>query len=392
LRETVSDLKLRGSWGKTGNNALNGGTLGLYGYIPTLTSVSYNFNNVLAQGYEQRLVSDPNLTWETTTQTDIGLDAEFFNGRLNFSADYYDKRTDGILLTVPVPGAIGLLPNNSNAGVVENKGWEFAIGSRNQVGQFNINASVNASFNNNNVVSLAGTGPYIVGNDIDPRYITGTGYPINAFWGYKTAGLYQTDAAAAADPQFMRPAKAGDVKMVDLNGDGKIDPNDMTNLGQSFPVAMFGGTLNVNYKAFTLNILLQGTSGSNMRIARALGEAGNFEGFTPDIYTNNYWTPEHPDARFARPTKLDLRNQASTDRMLVDASYLRFKNVQLSYQLPSKLLQKARIQSANVYVSGTNLLTFSKLNDWHLDPEASSGWQNYYPQTAVYTLGVNLQF
>jgi hypothetical protein len=123
-----------------------------------------------------------------------------------------------------------------------------------------------------------------------------------------------------------------------------------------------------------------------------LGEAGNYEGFTPDVYTNNYWTPEHTDARFARPTKQDLRNQASTDRMILDASYLRLKNLQLVYQLPPSVLKKVFVERASIYISGTNLLTFSKLNEWHLDPEASSGWQNYYPQVSLYTVGVNLQF
>jgi hypothetical protein len=188
----------------------------------------------------------------------------------------------------------------------------------------------------------------------------------------------------------MRPAKAGDVKVLDRDGDGDIDPEDMTYLGNSFPKYTFGGTFNVTYKAFTLNLLLQGAADVKMRIARALGEAGNYEGFTPDIYTNNYWTPERPDARFARPTKQDLRNQASTDRMLVDASYLRVKNVQLMYRLPASLTRKVFIENASVYVSGTNLLTFSKLNEWNLDPESSSGWQNYYPQTSLYTVGLSL--
>jgi hypothetical protein len=190
----------------------------------------------------------------------------------------------------------------------------------------------------------------------------------------------------------MRTALAGDVKILDLNEDGVITPADMTLLENSFPRYTFGGSINLSYQAFTLNIALQGAADVGMRIARALGEQGNFEGFTPDIYTNNYWTPERPNARFPRPTKQNLRNQASTDRMIIDASYLRFKNIQLSYQLPSELTRRAFLERASVYVSGTNLITFSKLNEWNLDPESSSGWQNYYPQTALYTLGVNLQF
>jgi TonB-linked SusC/RagA family outer membrane protein len=388
ISDVVSDFKIRASHGVAGNNGVD-----LYSYVPTLQSVAYSFNGTVAQGYLQRTANDPNLTWERTAQTDIGADAELFDGRLAFTVDYYNKRTTGDLLSIPIPSVVGLAPGPQNAMTVDNKGWEFIVSSRNRFGDFNLNANVNFAINNNRIVDLAGTSDVVLGNDIDPRYIQGQGYPINAFWGYQTAGLYQTDAEAAADPTFMRPAKAGDVKMVDRNGDGKIDPGDMTYLGNSIPKYTFGGNINAGYKNFQLNIFMQGAAAVKMRIARALGEQGNFEGFTPDIYTNNFWTPEHTDARFARPTKNDLRNQASTDRMLADASYLRVKNVQLVYNIPATLLERARIQRASVTLSATNLFTFSVLyKDWHLDPESSSGWQNYYPQTRMYTLGLNVQF
>ncbi|MEJ1238047.1 TonB-dependent receptor [Chryseolinea sp. T2] len=387
-KNIVSDLKLRGSWGRTGNNT----NVGLYSFYPQLNPVTYVFGSTVVQGYEQQKIADPNITWETATQTDIGLDAEFFEGRFTFTMDYYDKTNRDILLALPVPGALGLQAGTQNAGVVQNKGWEFAVGNNHTWNAFTLRTNLNFALNNNKVVDLAGTGPFITGNDIDPRFIIQEGLPMNGYWGYKTDGLYQTNDEASADPIFMRAAKAGDVRMVDRDGDGDIDPNDMTFLGNSLPKYTYGGSINLGYKAFSLNIMLQGAADYYMRIARALGEQGNYEGFTPDIYTNNYWTPEHTDARFPRPTKQDLRNQASTDRMLVDASYLRVKNIQLSYQIPTALTQKAFIQHASVYVSGTNLLTFSKLNEWHLDPESTSGWQNYYPQTSMYTLGVNLQF
>jgi hypothetical protein len=111
----------------------------------------------------------------------------------------------------------------------------------------------------------------------------------------------------------------------------------------------------------------------------------------PKIYTNNYWTPDNPNAYFARPTKQDLRNQTNNDRLVLDASYLRLKNVQLVYQLPAQLLKKAYLSQASVYMSATNVLTFSKLNDWDIDPESMSGVQNYYPQVALYTFGINIQ-
>lgn len=388
LEEVVSDLKLRGSWGRTGNNT----NVGLYSFYAQMNPVTYSFGGNVVQGYEQQRIADPNITWETATQTDIGLDVELMGGKYTLAVDRYQKANRDILLALPVPGALGLEAGTQNAGVVENRGWEFQVGSNHRWGNISLRTNLNFSVNDNEVLDLAGTGPFITGNDIDPRYIIEEGYPMNAFWGYKTAGLFQTDAEAASYPQFMRPAVAGDVKVLDLNGDGVINPNDMTYLGNSIPKYTYGGTLNVGYKAFSLNITLQGAADFGMRIARALGEAGNYEGFTPAIYTNNYWTPERPNARFARPTKQNLRNQASTDRMIIDASYFRVKNIQLAYELPVELTRRIFVERASVFVSGTNLITFSELNEWDLDPESTSGWQNYYPQTSLYTLGVNLQF
>jgi len=387
LSTTVNEFKIRGSWGKTGNQAVP-----LYSYFSTLNMINYNFNGQLTPGYAQLSLANSELTWETTTQTNIGLDIAFLNNRISFGVDYYDKRTEGILLLLPVPGTLGLLPVSQNAGRVDNKGWEFQAGIRNDFGGFNLDANFNFNINNNKVVDLAGTGPYITGSDIDPRYIIGEGIPIDAFWGYKTDGYFQTDEEAAAYPQFMRPAKAGDVKVLDLNKDGIINGADMAHIGNTFPKYSFGSSINLSYRSFSLNLLFQGAAKTGVRLARALAEQGNYEGFTPSIITGNYWTPENRNARFPRPTKLDLRNQASTDRMVLDGSYLRLKNIQLGYRLPASVAQKISISGINVYLSATNLLTFSKLNDFKLDPESLSGWQNYYPQISLFTFGLNATF
>jgi TonB-linked SusC/RagA family outer membrane protein len=387
IHNTINEFKLRGSWGKTGNQAVD-----LYSYFSTLNLVTYTFNGVPVQGYNQLKMANEDITWETTTQSNIGIDAAFLNNRLTVAVDYYKKKTEGILLVLPVPGTFGLQPTAQTAGRVDNQGWEFVVGTRNSFGNFTLDANVNFSINHNKVVDLAGTGPYITGDDIDPRYITAEGYPIGSFWGYKTAGLFQSEAEIQGYPVFMRPAKPGDVKVLDLNKDGKINADDMTYLGNPFPKYTFGSNLNLSYKSFGLNMFWQGASGVGVRLARALAEQGNFEGFTHKIYTNNYWTPENTNARFPRPTKQDLRNQASTDRMVIDASYLRLKNVQLVYNLPTALTQRVAISRLSVYVSATNLFTFSKLTEWNLDPETLSGWQDYYPQTGLYTFGVNIQF
>lgn len=387
LKDKVNELKLRGSYGKTGNQAVS-----LYSYYSTLSLVSYNFNNLPVQGYIQSAIANPDLTWESTAELDLGLDASFLNNRFTLTVDYYKKRTSGILLTLPVPGTLGLQAGPQNAGKVDNTGWEFSVGSRNRFGNVGFDANISLAINSNKVVDLAGTGPFYYGTDQNPRYTIQEGYPIYAFWGYTTDGLYQSDAEAAAGPFYTRAAKAGDVRYVDMNKDGKIDAADQGYLGNTFPKYTFGGSFNISYKSFALNIALQGVAKSSVRMAGANGQGGNYEGMVPDIYTNNYWTPDNPNAEFARPTKQDLRNQTNNDRLVLDGSYLRFKNIQLLYTLPAAWMKRFTISQATVYVSGTNLITFSKLNRWHLDPESMSGVQNYYPQVSMFTVGLNLSF
>lgn len=387
LNQVINELKLRGSWGKTGNQAV-----ALYSYFPRLNLVNYTFSGAPVQGFLQQQMTNEDLSWETTTQSNVGLDLQFLNNRISFGVDYYNKRTDGILLLLPVPGTLGLQASPQNAGMVDNKGWEFAASSRNTFGNFGLDANLNFSINNNNVVNLAGTGPYITGSIRETRMITGEGYPISSFWGYKTGGLFQSEEEVRNYPTVGVGIKPGDVKYLDLNQDGKIDAEDMTYLGPSFPRYIFGSGINASYKNFSLNVLFQGAAGMKTTFSGALGDLGNLEGFAHKILTNNYWTPENPQARFPRPTKFDVRNTYMSDREMIDAAYLRMKNIQLMYQLPASLAQKAFMERMSVYVSGTNLLTFSKLNEWNLDPESSAGRVQDYPQTSLYTLGVNLQF
>lgn len=383
----VNDFKIRGSWGKNGNQAV-----ALYSYFPTLSLVNYTFDGAPASGYAQLNLADPDLTWETTTQTNVGLDAQLFGNKVSITVDHYRKRTDKILLVLPVPGTLGLNPSARNAGVVDNNGWEFSAGVQNKWERFALDVNANLNINKNKVVSLAGTGPYISADETDPIFIIGEGYPINSHWGYQTDGLFQTADEIAGYPTLVAGTKPGDVKYVDSNGDGIINPGDRKYLGNSFPKYTFGTSVNLSYKSLSLNLLFQGAAQVKTRLAGALAEMGNNEGFTHAIFTDNYWTPEHRDARFPRPLKSDLRNLSSSDRMMINGSYLRMKNIQLVYQLPSKLTERAFIQRMNIYVSGTNLLTFSKLNEWNLDPETLSGRGAVYPQTSLYTLGVNLSF
>lgn len=390
LETAVNDLKFRGSWGKTGNQSVD-----LYSYYAALTANGYSFGGTAVQGYRQNTLANTNLGWESTTQLDLGLDAAFFHKKLNLTVDYYNKQTDNILLNLDIPATIGLTAPPQNAGSVQNKGWEFSLNYRGSPGTsgFRYGVGGNLSINQNLVTDLKGTGPYITGSDIDPRYIIKKGLPINTLWGYKTDGLFQTQQEITEyGATYAANTKPGDVKYVDLNRDGKIDANDMTNIGNSFPKYTFGVNADFSYKNFDLTILFQGAAKVDSRLAGALAEMGNQEGFTHEIYTNNYWTPEHTDARFPRPVKYDLRNVATSDRLVLNGSYLRLKNVQLAYNVPTSLSQKVHLNRVRVYISATNLFTISKLNEWNLDPEAPSGRAVYYPQTALYTAGLNLQF
>ncbi|WP_192579147.1 TonB-dependent receptor [Dyadobacter aurulentus] len=387
LSGTVNELKFRGSWGKTGNQAV-----ALYSYYPTLNLATYSFNGVPVQGYVQRQMTNEDISWETTTQHNIGTDVQLFGGRISATIDYYKKLTDGILLVLPVPGTLGLQPTAQNAGVVENKGWEFSLGGRGKIGPVKSEINFNYSINNNNVKNLAGTGPYITGAINEARYITAEGMPINSFWGYKAAGLFQTQEEVDKAVKIGEGIKPGDVKYLDLNSDGKIDAGDMTYLGRSFPKYLFGSSMSFEYKGFSLNLLLQGAAGVKTNLSGALGDYGNLEGFAHKIYTNNYWTPENPGARFPRPTKFDVRNTYQNDREMLNATYLRLKNIQLRYQIPSDLTRRISLDRVAVYVSGTNLLTFSALNEWNIDPESLAGRVQDYPQTSLLTLGLNIQF
>jgi TonB-linked SusC/RagA family outer membrane protein len=387
LRGTVNELKLRGSWGKTGNQSVD-----LYSYYSSLALTTYTFGGVSVPGYRQNTLANTDLGWESTTQLDIGIDATFLNNKLTFTADYYRKETNDILLNLGIPATVGLAAPPQNAGSVENKGFEFNLGYRGGDNGFKYSINGNLAINHNKVLDLKGTGPYISGSDIDPRYIVAAGLPVNTLWGYKTDGLFQTQAEVDSYPTYAANSKPGDVKYIDLNNDGKIDANDMTTLGNPFPTYTFGLSGDFSYHNFDLNFLFQGAADVDTRLAGALAEMGNQEGFTSSVYTNNYWTPENTGARFPRPLKFDLRNVATSDRQIIDGSYIRLKNVQLGYTLPKDVVGKLHLSRIRVYVSATNVLTFSKLNEWKLDPEVESGRATYYPQTAMYTAGVNLQF
>jgi TonB-linked SusC/RagA family outer membrane protein len=384
-RETVSSLKLRGSWGETGNN-----TVDPYTFFQGINLGSnYSLNNSVVRTASPGSLVNRGLTWESTTQWNVGLDAEFWGGLLGVTADYWQKRTEGILLNLPIPDLVGLGGPPQNAGVVDNAGWELSLSHTNQLGgEFNYRVEANLSNFTNEVVDLARTGPFIEGNTI-----TRVGSSLNAVYGYRTDGLFQSEEEIQNNPTYAGKGDTypGDVKYVDTNGDGNITPDDRVVLGNLDPHYSFGLSTHMQYRGFDLGLRLQGVGKQNRTISGAPFECGNW--LNPVVEAcSDYWTEDNRDASIPRPQTFSSKNHQLSERWIIDASYIRLKNVQLGYTLPSSLTNAISASELRVYAQGTDLLTFSEATKWGVDPELNSGRQNFYPQTARYTLGLNLTF
>lgn len=388
IKSVVNEFKLRGSWGQVGSQ-----TVGLYTFIETYNQSNYIYNNSLATGYRQTDLASQDLSWETTEQFNVGLDAYLFDNRVNFSFDYYNKTTDDILLAVPIPSLIGLNPTDQNAGAVENKGVEILLGGRQSFGDWNLGLTFMLNYNQNTVLDLAGTGPHIsaYGNS-DYRTITTEGEPINSFYGMETDGFFQTQGEVDGYATWDGSVGPGDVKYVDQNGDGALTPDDFVILGKEMPDMTYAINMTVGWKGLTLDLFWQGVSGSDKLITGATLESGIWGGFTHEVF-GDYWTPENTGAEYPRPTKYTMKNVQISDRTMVDGSYLRLKNLRLSYDIPQNFCNRIKISGINVFLSATNLLTFAELNKYDIDPEqVGRGPESSYPQTSVTSIGLNIKF
>ena len=386
LKPYVNEFKLRGSYGATGNQAV-----GLYTYYQTLSTVDYSFGENPVNGYAQTNLANQNLTWETTTQTNLGIDLEAMDSQLAFSFDYYNKVTKDILLNLPIPRLVGLSAPPQNAGTVKNAGYEISLDYRGG-DEFSYSVGINFSDNKNEVVDLANTGPYIRGSSPNPTLITKEGLPNNSHWGYVAADdFFQTQEEADNWPTMAMNdnPKPGDVKYKDLNGDGIVNPQDRTYLGRSFPRFNYGLDTNFGYKNFELFTQWQGAAGYKTMLGGAWNHQATYEAFTHENYTD-YWTPDNRDAKYPRPIKADTRNRQTSNRTVIDSDYLKLKNVTLSYSVPSDFVEFLR--RAEVYVGATEVLTFSEMTKWDIDPEVPSGRANFYPQVRTYTLGLRLAY
>lgn len=399
-RSWLDEAKLRVSYGHIGNQNISGGSYqSTYG---TNIWNRYQFGNAqtvyIASG---RLnVGNASLKWETSKQFDLGIDLGLFRGKLDITADYFSKKICDMLMKEPQPSTIGY-PNDpyANVGTMLNRGWEFSVGWNDSVGDFSYGINANISTYENTVLSL-GNGDAIYGTAyLTDMVLTKTevGMPVGYFYGYVTNGIFQNAAEVEGSAQ-RELSVPGDIRFKDLNDDDVLDDKDRTIIGNPWPDFVYGLTLNMAYKGLDFSMFLQGSQGNDVLNMKMYDlESGTAYLNAPAGFLERSWHGEGTSGTFHRISENQGLNQEVSDYFVEDGSYLRIKNLQLGYSLPSKLVRKVGLSQFRVYVSAQNLLTLTKYSG--LDPEMGSSSpltngidSGYYPQARVFSLGVNLKF
>ena len=399
LPEWLSVGKLRYSWGKNGND-----NIGDFRYT-TLTAMG---NNVLFGKTAEKVIgskadktANPDLKWEESEQHDLGIDLGFFDNSLTLTVDYFIKKTNGMIIEMPIPSYVGETKPVGNVGDMENKGVEFELGYKGHIGDFNYSVKGNVSYLKNTLKNLGNSDGFMNLDGIQGISGGGTraenGLPFPFFYGRKTDGIFQTmdevHAYVNAEGKMIQPdATPGDVRFVDINGDGQITDDDRTNIGNGNPDWTFGFNFNFDWKGFDLGLFLQGVQGADV-----------FDGtYRTDVFSGNYptwmlgrWTGEGTSNKYPKLANFD-KNWVVSDIYVCDGSYLRVKNLSLGYTLPKNITRNVFIDRLRVYGMVDNLVTWTKY--WGFDPEIASGGtslgvdRGVYPQARTWTLGVNLSF
>lgn len=385
----VNNLKVRFGWGRTGNEELAADDI--YPSVPTYaydTSNLMMFNNTLYSTVTEARLVNYNLRWAKVDNIDFGLEGSLFNNKLSFELSVYKKKTNGMLLYLPIQGVIGMSAPAQNVGSIQNKGFDFQISHNNQINKdWSYQVSLNFAYVKNEVLDMAGTS----GQTSDAKIWNLEGYPINSYYGYIANGYFNTEEELKTYPKRTGSEKLGDIKYVDLNGDGKITAEgDRAVIGNNFPKWTGGFSFGITYKDFELTGLLQGAFDLKRYY---MGEASYafYNSASALKWHLDRWTPEHHDAAYPRITKSDQTNFVTSSFWLQDASYVRLKNITLGYNIPKVWLAKVGVSSAKLFLSGENLLTFDYLKGG-LDPEEANerGWS--YGNVKKVSVGVRVSF
>lgn len=400
----LDQLKLRGGYGVLGNQEIDN-----YQYSSTITTgINYpDGNGGLLQGAFPKNFANPDIKWEETAMTNVGIDFMAFNNRLSLTADYYVKNTKDILLTVPIPISSGGANDPiRNAGKIRNNGFEFNLGWMDQPNP-DISYGINliGSFNKNKVIAMGSESGSIKGGSTNQNITTSetkAGYPIGGYWLISTAGYFnsqeEVDAYAKDGKKIQPAAEPGDIKFVDANNDGVINDDDRVFQGSPFPDFTFALNGNMRYKNFDLSIGLQGVLGNKIYNAtrQTLEDVTKGSNFLASCL--DYWTPENKNASHPRLTWDDpnRNTHAESDRYLENGSYLRLRSVQLGYTFPQTWF-KGAIQHARVYINAENLFTITSYSGYSPDVNADNanyrGFDNFiYPTNRTFMLGLNVTF
>jgi TonB-linked SusC/RagA family outer membrane protein len=413
----ISELKLRAGYGITG---LNGAVLGATPWLASVSANSayYPFNNVLTGGPASSIQSlgNKDLEWETTEQINIGLDLGLLNNAITLTAEYYQRKTDNLILAVPLPPSMGYINSSviQNAGSMRNTGFELQLGYNDRQGDFTWNATGNFSVLKNKVLGLApGVSNIEAGSDADfteGYNVTNTspGHAVQSFFGWISDGIFQSDNEVSKSPFQTASTAAGDIKFRDLDGNDTIDLKDRTFLGSFIPKFTYSLNLSANYKNFNLTVFFQGVQGNKIYNATRTATEGMIRFFNAGTQVLNAWTPENTNTNVPRAISSDPnQNARASTRFIEDGSYLRLKNIMLSYNVPGSVLQsvtKGTVQNLNIYISAQNILTFTKYSGY--DPEIGNRYPGgsptsyltngidyaVYPQPKGYQVGINVNF
>ncbi|GAA0531770.1 SusC/RagA family TonB-linked outer membrane protein [Chitinophaga japonensis] len=410
----INDLKLRVGWGRTGNQEIGNYTpYTTFGTNPATSFYDLNGSNSSAlQGYELNQFGNPDAKWETTTSTNIGLDATVIKGKLALAVDLYQRKTSDMLFPIEIQYTQGQATNPfRNIATMVNKGIELGLNFSDDAmrGDLTYDLGVNFSAYKNEVQKTDGnpnTRYFGFTTRLPAMTVTQAGHPISSFFGYVIDGIFQSDDdASKAPPQFGGGAnnKAGQFRFRDVNGDNKIDANDRTIIGSPHPDFTYGINAQVNYKQFGLTLFAQGVQGNDIfNYVRYWTDFPTFAGNRSRRMLEDSWRPGKTDAKLPQLRSNDVISSNPSTYYLEDGSYLRIKNIQLSYNLPESLLKRWGIERVRVYVQGQNLFTFTSYTG--LDPEINL--RNYdpnndrhmgvdegaYPVAKVYLVGANLSF
>tara|TARA_R110002049_G_scaffold304822_1_gene500502 strand:+ start:1759 stop:5202 length:3444 start_codon:yes stop_codon:yes gene_type:complete len=392
--EWLGQLKVRTSWGQLGNERI-----GLFRYLDLISpGQDYIFGGTINPGTAVLVDNDDEISWETTTISNIGIDATFFKGKLSSSLEYFDKTTEDVLRPVGIPSQVGALGGPiRNIGTIENKGIELSLGYRNVIGDFRYDVSGNLTYITNKVVNLNGE---IILDDFSsdgrgPFNITQEGKPINQFYLYEADGLFQSQEEIDSHAFQGADTQPGYIRFKDLDNNGTIDLNDRKATGNTIPKYTYSFNIKLAYKNLSLNTFWQGVEDVQTYNKHVSGVPFWFGTSLPVGWANDSWTPDNRDASFPIITRYqDTQNTLfrDSDYWLLDASYLRLKNIQLTYDFKPDLLSKIGMTKLSIFCNAQNLLTFTSLKDF--DPETELLGNDFfnYPSTKIYTLGFNLSF